>query len=560
MTESQVTRREVRDMTTAEAFTYGVERFNMGDLKGAENMFRAVLEHIPDCWEAMNMLAVVLADNRDYYQALYYYDMALRHRKRDPMIIQNRAMVLFQIDPKRHARDVETEFRKALHIEPQNPAILANFCVILEAVGRYEEAIEVADKALVLEPNVHETWGNKGISLIRLGRHQEAIRCYERAIELNPNFAEAHYNLGIANLMLGNLERGFAEWEWRLHSDSDVRPFYINSPSPLWRGEDLTGKTILVHAEMGIGDNIQFLRYVPMVAARAARVLLVLHTPLWELVEKTYEHDDRIQVVRAGADLPPHDFYIPIMSLPNRFGTTLKTIPAPWSPSETLISCRKCEHWRNIMTGARIESRRAPKGNDALRLRAIESVVGEEVGFRVGLCWSGNWKHKNDAHRSIPLKQFARVTSGVPDAKFYGLQQEIRQVDAAAFSALTGQPLPLGENMQAAMPKMPMLTGPMVDLSPHLKSMDDTAHAMGWLDLVITCDTSVAHIAATMDVETWVLLPARNTDWRWLMDRKDSPWYPSIRLFRQEKAGDWDTTLNQVRDALRARVVSQVAA
>lgn len=536
MTESQLPRREVKNLTTAEAFKLGVEQYNMGDLKGAEGLFRAVLEHVPDCWEAMNMLGVILAHNRDYYEALYRYDRALMHRKRDPMIIQNRAMVLFQLG---HPEESEIEFRKALYIEPRNPMILANLCIILERLERYQEAIDCANKAIEIEPNVHETWGNKGIALIRLGRHEEAMRCYERAIELNPNFAEAHYNLGIANLMLGNLERGFAEWEWRLHSDSDVRPFYINSPSPLWRGEDLTGKTILVHAEMGIGDNIQFLRYVSLVAEIAGRVLLVLHTPLWELVEKTIEHegDDRIQVVRAGADLPPHDFYIPIMSLPNRFGTTLQTIPPPWRPREMLSFCPKCDHWRKIMTGAHIKSRAVKSGDETSIKRAIESVLGEEAGFRVGLCWSGNWKHKNDAHRSIPLKQFARVTSGVPDAKFYSLQQEIRQVDAEIFSG------------------MPHVQ----DLSPHLKSMDDTAHAMGWLDLVITCDTSVAHIAATMSVPTWVLLPARNTDWRWLMDRKDSPWYPSIRLFRQEKAGDWDTTLNQVRDALRARAMSQAA-
>ncbi|MBN8928755.1 MAG: hypothetical protein BGO51_21015 [Rhodospirillales bacterium 69-11] len=360
---------------------------------------------------------------------------------------------------------------------------LGNACADLDDWTAAEGHVR---RALALDPSLAEAQASLGYLLTVQGRLAEADAACAAAIALRPDFVQAHWNCAVAALLSGDLPRGFAGYEWRKQHDR-FRHDFIGLPGPVWDGGDPAGRTILVHAEQGFGDTIQFARYLPLIAARGGRPVLACDPALLPL----FAGMPALRVVARGMPLPPYDAWIDQMSLPLRFGTTLETIP---------LATRYLEA-------------------DPLRIATWDSVL--PPGRRVGIAWAGNPLHTNDRRRSLP-PALLPVLLGVPGVTFVSLQ--------------------VGPSARA----VPGLR----DLSPLLVDYAETAALVACLDLVIAVDTSVVHVAGALGVPAWVLLP-HAPDWRWLLGRQDSPWYRSLRLFRQPAPGDWSSVVAAVAEALR---------
>jgi hypothetical protein len=368
---------------------------------------------------------------------------------------------------------------------------------VLQAQDRTEEALSWYERSLSLNPNSAMTVMNKASALAEHGRLDEAMAAYERAMAIDPNYAEAAWNAALLQLLTGNFEAGWKgrEVRWRLPALSMGYPKLSDA---MWLGnEPVAGKTVVVCSDEGFGDSIQFARYVPMLAARGARVILVVEEPLCPILSGL---DGVSQCLPKLPDtrLPPYDFHVAIGSLPLAFDTRLDDIPA-----------EKC-----YLT--------AP---DADRVQAWEDRLGPRQKLRVGLVWSGNPKHWNDRNRSMPVRMLSRILD--VDATFVSLQKDPRPQDVEFLRE----------------------TPEIVDLTADLTDFAATAALVSCLDLVITVDTSVAHLAGALGRPTWILLPYL-PDWRWLLDRDDNPWYPTVRLFRQAEPRDYGTVLDRVRAEL----------
>ncbi len=370
---------------------------------------------------------------------------------------------------------------------------------VLRALSRHQEAIAWYDRALALRPDFAVTLDNKAVALAELHRFDEAIATSRQAISADPGYAVAKWNLALVQLLTGNFEAGWAGREARWEIPAFSRG-YPKLSRPMWFGaESVAGKTVLVCAEEGFGDSIQFVRYVPMLAARGARVILVVQDALCSLLA---EMEGVAQCLPKSAPrLPDCDFHCPMSSLPLAFGTRLETIPAETSYL------------------------RAP----AERVRAWEERLGAHDRLRVGLVWAGNPKHSNDRNRSLPTSLLAPVFD--LEACFVSLQKDPRPDDLQI----------LTERAR------------IVDLTADLTDFAETAALISCLDLVITVDTSVAHLAGALGCATWILLPY-TPDYRWLLDRDDSPWYPTARLFRQSEAGDYAGLIDRVKSELQVRI------
>lgn len=416
--------------------------------------------------------------------------------------------------------------RDVLSNTPDDPEILCRLGFSLAEVGRYDEALIPAERALALAPNTTEPHVVIGSLHLRAGRLDEASACFRRglvftpahqsalnhlaaallarnrvteavevyreACALHPGSDNLRYNCSFAELAAGDFEAGWESYErrWVVGAGKANRVL----PVPMWEGEaPLHGRTLLLHCEQGLGDTIQFGRYAALAAAQGATVFLVVQTPLRPLFATLpYLHG----LFVPGETVPAFDLHCPLLSAPRAFRTRLETIPAdvPYlsAPAE------KKAVWRERLRGNR----------------------------NVGIVWSGNPSHRHDHLRSIPLADFASITRDTP-FRFFSLQKEIRPADAPILRSLAH----------------------IENLSDRLEDFGDTAAAMSSLDLVITVDTATAHLAGALGVRVWVLL-AYAADWRWLVDRTDSPWYPTMRLFRQHTPGVWTRTLTEVRDAL----------
>ncbi len=386
--------------------------------------------------------------------------------------------------------DALAALERALALRPDHADTHNSRGNVLIELNRLPDALAAYDRALALDPHNAFALVNRGNALRYLGRADAARDSFERAIRLVPDLAEAHWNKALLQLSQGDFVNGLAGYEWRWRRDVEPPRGFAQ---PQWRGEDLAGKTILLHAEQGLGDSIQMLRYLPMVGGKGGKIVLELPEPLLPLI-----NDPAITVVRRGAALPAFDVHCPLMSLPLAFGTTLTTIPAhvPYLHAPA----------------ARLEKWKA-------RLAAIPAP-------HVGLVWSGKIDHVNDHNRSLALTRLAPLLS-LPGVNFISLQKDVRESDLAE------------------MARWPNLTR----FDAALADFADTAAIIAELDLVIAVDTAVAHLAGALGKPVWILL-SYIQDWRWLIDRSDSPWYPSARLFRQKTPGDWDGTIANVTVAL----------
>ncbi len=444
----------------------------------------------PDDAEGHLGRALVLRDLKRFNEALVACDRALALKPNYVEAVVARGNVFHEM---RSFSDAIKEYDRAVAMRPDFAQAYGNRANALVELNRPAEALVDYDRAIADKPYA-SALVNRGLALNYLDRPNEALENFDRAIALEPRLPQGHWNKALLCLALGDFERGWGDYEWRWRGATELVPRGFTQPQ--WRGEDLTGKTILLHAEQGFGDSIQFARYLPMVKAKGARVILEVPESLQPLIGDLTRG---VTMITRGGELPAFDLHCPLMSLPLAFGTTLASIPA--SAPYLHAPAGRIDVWRT-----RLSSTAKP---------------------RVGLVWSGRPDHKNDHNRSIALSRLEPLLS-VAGVAFISLQREYREAD-----------LPMLERL------------PVLRLDQALTDFADTAAVIGELDLVITVDTAVAHLAGAMAKPLWVLL-SHIQDWRWMRGRVDSPWYPTARLFRQPQIGDWDTVIAHVARELAA--------
>ncbi len=423
-----------------------------------------------------------------------------------------------------------TQYREALRLRPEFPEALNNLGRLLRQQGRYDESAACSQKAVQLNPDfveAHVNLGNvflqtgqfaqaraalqealrrrpdfvdalnfHGTLAMKEGKPEEALVHFEEALRLQPDNGDSHFNRGLALLLAGDLERGWPEyeWRWRVKEAQSLVVVALARQRPFWNGSPIAGKTLLVHAEQGLGDTIQFLRYLPLVKNLGATVIFACPAPLIPLASRCAGFD---RIIPLDRDFPAHDEHIPLMNLPRIFGTTLATIPAqgPYLFAEPAL----VDHWR--------------------------CELAEFSGRKIGIAWQGNPKNLHDALRSIPLRCFAPL-AGLSGVRLFSLQ---KGPGSEQIADVSGQ-------------------FELTDLGSRLDESGaflDTAAVMLNLDLIITSDTATAHLAGALGRPVWVAL-CYAPDWRWLLHREDSPGYPSMRLFRQHSVSRWDEVFERM--------------
>ncbi|UFS72416.1 tetratricopeptide repeat protein [Geomonas sp. RF6] len=462
-----------------------------GDLFQAHEFFRRAVVLQPGVPELHNNLGVLRHDLGENVEALSCYDEALRLAPRYGEALSNRANALRAL-----GRSVEAVlgYREAIACAPDNPEFYYNLGNALRAEGEWEEAVEAYHHLLALDPAHLWGWVNLCGSHMALGRGDAAIHAGRRAVRLSPESPDAHWNLALALLSEGEFLAGWREYEWRL---ADARTFpRERAGKPLWDGSPLAGRTILVVCEQGFGDAIQFIRYVPLLACAGARVVVECRR---ELVTLFSRQAGVAVVVQGGASLPDFDTFTYLLSLPRLLGTELSSIPAgvPYLTPDPGL----CASWRERL--------------------------GEGHALKVGVVWAGSAGYKNDRNRSLEARHLSPLGE-LPDVELYSLQ--------------------IGEAARAVQGSSPVLRA--VDLSPEIRHFSDTAAIIANLDLVVAVDTAVAHLCGALGKPVWVLIPKGN-DWRWLRERDDSPWYPTMRLYRQDRVGEWSSVVARVRADLK---------
>lgn len=491
----------------------------------AEVLYRIAAEHRPDDDAVLHLIGLTAYAAGEHARSLRLIERAIRIRE-SAEYHSNRGLALQSLGRLDEAIEA---FRTSIRLDPAIAESHYNLGTVLDDVGRCDEAAAAYQSALMLRPTYANAHFNLGQTLSRLGRMDEAEAAYRAAVDLMPALADArtnlgnllmrrglvaqaaasyqaavdvapddpraHWNLSLALLMSGDFERGWEEYDWRLRG-GDPASARRDFTQPMWAGEPLQGKTILLHAEQGLGDALHFVRYAPAVAQRGARVVLEVHRPLLRLLDGL---PGVARVVARGEPLPAFDVHCPLLSLPRVFGTTLDSVPAaaPYvvPPAEAM--------------------------------QAWKARLGPRKGLSVGVVWAGNPKHTNDVNRSLRLAALLPLLD-VPGVQAFSLQKDLRPGDSDALAALGAR---------------------MVDLGPLLDDFVDTAAVLANLDLLVTVDTSVAHLAGALGRPAWVLLPFV-PDWRWMLDRPDTPWYPTMRLFRQPGPDDWDGAVGQLLHAL----------
>ncbi len=405
--------------------------------------------------------------------------------------LSDRGSVLIEM---KRPSDALQSYDAAIALEPDDGELFTNRSTALSALKRYDEALAACDRAVALQPSLAQAHVNRGNVLMILTRFDEAEAAFGRALELKPDHAGAAWNKSLLLLKTGRFEQG-----WRLHEARKLTDEPVGTgfeDHPLWLGEDRKGQTVLLHWEQGLGDTLQFCRYAKRVKAAGMKPLLLVQAPLKAVVQTL---DPGIPVFAEGEALPAFDAHTPLLSLPLAFGaTTLADIPA--EPRYLAADPGRVAQWR-------------------ARLRPTSKP-------RVGIAWSGNPAHANDHNRSVPLEALAPLLAA--DVDWTCLQKDLPDSDRQALGGIAW-------------------------FGPELGDFGDTAALIELMDLVITVDTSAAHLAGALGKPVWLLLPT-SSDWRWMTERADTPWYPDMRLFRQAAAGDWSGMAGEVRAALDERL------
>jgi Tfp pilus assembly protein PilF len=516
--------------TTSELLDMAVRSHQNGDLRQAETLYRQVLRVNPHHIQALHNLGVTLKGQGLLAEAALCYREALLLDPANSAAHYNLGNILREqgswaeaalsyqhaLAGNPHHADAHNNlgivfknqgqlaeailcYRQALRLNPQHAEAHNNLGNALEDQGDVVLAVDCYRRALQLNPDHAETHHNLSVAVSRLGLHHEALEQNERALRIKPAHAPARWQRSLLRLLHGNFEGGWQDYEqrWAL---SEIAPRSFQQPR--WEGSSLEGKSILVFAEQGLGDTIQFVRYLPMVKDRGGTVLFECQPALASLCTRMRGID---QLIVRGAPLPAFDAQIPLLSLPGIFATTLATIPTavPYLRADPKLVA----DWR----------------------REFEAIEG----FKVGIAWQGSPTNKGDRYRSIPLTLFESLTS-VSGARVLSLQ------------------VGPGTEQLAAVPFPTIDVGSRFDPS----SLEDLAAVLMNLDLVVTIESAVAHLAGAMALPVWVALPIAS-DWRWLLERADSPWYHTMRLFRQRRFGDWSEVLEHVNDELKLKIAER---
>jgi tetratricopeptide (TPR) repeat protein len=465
-----------------------------GRLDEAAACFQEAIRLQPELAEAHNRLGLVRVQQERFAEASACHRQALALKPDYADAHNNLGSALFR---QRRTDEALASCQQALQIQPDFAQAHCNLGSFLAYQGRFEEAVRSYEQAVRIKPDFAEAYHGLGIALARQGRFEEAMASQEEALRLRPGFADAHYSRGLALLLQGDFEHGWPEYEWRWQRPGHEPRVFA---APLWDGTPLQGRTILLHAEQGLGDTIQFLRYAPLVQERGGTVVVECQPALLALAATCPGIE---QLLPQGAPLPAFEVHAPLLSLPSILGTTLAHVPAdiPYLRARPDL----IEQWRR--------------------------QLDEPGTFNVGIAWQGNPAFPQDHLRSFPLKELAPL-GRLPGVRLISLQKVHGREQLADLGGLFPV-LDLGERIDEA-------AGPFMD----------TAAIMLNLDLMVTSDTSIAHLAGALGVRVWIALEAV-PEWRWLLDRPDSPWYPTARLFRQPEAGNWGPVFEQMASALQ---------
>ncbi|QAU46627.1 tetratricopeptide repeat protein [Bradyrhizobium guangzhouense] len=469
--------------------------WQLGRMDEAARHLQQALKLNPHYWEAAHNCGMLLLELGRHAEAVECFDIAERLNRASAALHQMRAVCLSALN---RFDEAEADYERSIALDPSLAETHNNLGLLHWRFGRLEQAFACFDRALALRPDFHAVLNNKAVVLLHLQMLDEAFAALHRSLAAAPDDAQTLFYLATLQLLTGDFERGWAarEARWRLPSVGLVDRGFSQ---PLWRGDrPLEGKTILLHSDEGLGDAIQFARYVPMVAALGARVILEVEPPIQQLLGGI----EGVEQYIGRSSTPAFDLHCPLGTLPLAFATRLDTIPL----AQGYIP--------------------APP---ATRVKTWQDRLGPRDRFRVGLVWAGNPDHKNDHNRSMPLRTLAPLLDC--DVQFVSLQKGVRDQDRAF----------LADHHD------------IVDLTQHLTDFSETAALISCLDLVISVDTSVAHLAGALRAPIWTLVPF-NPDWRWLLERDDSPWYRSMRLFRQTTRGDWASVVDEVRVALEGQL------
>lgn len=467
-----------------------------GALEDAIAAFRKALSINPRYARAHNNLGSVLQAKGDLAGALSSYQQAVRLQPDFPDAYNNLGVAL-----QAHGETDEavSALQQARHLQPRNAVIHYNLGNAACALGRFDDASTYFRQALALDPNLAEAHSNLGVVLNDQGKLNEALASYDRAVALKPDYAEAHKNRGMLLLKMGDFDAGWPEYEWRLATRKDKQLWWTSDlPQPQWNGASFQGQSLLVHTEQGLGDTIQFIRYLPQVQARGGKVLIACPGPFHRLfygfagVEMLPLEPEQVRSLSV-------DWQIPLPSLPHVFGTKLGTIPnqVPYLQVPAIL----LDKWRRRVDRTR---------------------------YNIGIAWAGTPHHSEtrnqyrrracDLHTFTTLMRFSGVS-------FFSLQKDQNE------STITDELR-------------------LVDYSSEFTDLAETAALVANLDLIISVDTSVAHLAGALGRPVWTLLPYA-ADWRWLIEKEDTPWYPTMRLFRQQRPGDWQAVLERVAAELQ---------
>jgi tetratricopeptide (TPR) repeat protein len=545
-----------------QAFGEAVALHRQGQLREAERIYARVLKAAPDHFDALNLLGAVKVQQGQFGEAQRLFAAAIKINPRiaavwcnlgqaqyaqkrpadalqsfdkaralapdDVDILYQHANALLALDRPREAlaelatvlarkpqhfearlnsglaqaklENLEralADFDAALALVPQHPVAHFNRGVVLIKLGRYAEAVAANERAIAATPDYVMAWLNRGMALAQLRRFEDAIASYGEVLARRQDNADAHFNRALALLTIGDYRAGFDDYEWRWRRTG--APAQKNRGRRLWLGDTpLSGKTILLHAEQGLGDTIQFARYAPLLAAQGAKVVLEVPPELKSLLARL---DGVTAVVARGEAPPPFDVHCPLGSLPLARKTELPVVPAqiPYLSADQA----HLQKW-----SARIEKLLRP---------------------RIALAWAGNPAHDNDRNRSIALSTLAPLLAML--ASFISIQRDVRSSDAAQLGATTH----------------------LTHLGGELADFNDTAAVLSLCDLLITADTAPAHLAGAMGRPVWVLVPFA-PDWRWMLDGESTPWYPTARVFRQSALADWNAVIARVAGALQEQL------
>ena len=452
----------------------------------------------PDYAAAFNNQGLALQELKRFDEALASYDKALSIKPDYADAFNNRGNALGEL---KRFEEALASYDNAIALKPDYAAAFNNQGLVLQELKRFDEALASADKAIILKPDYAEAFNSRGLVLQKLKRFEEALASYEHALKVRPDYTEAHWNEALLRLLTGDFIPGWVKHEWRWKNKS-LALIKRNFSQPLWLGADaIDGKVILLYSEQGFGDTIQFSRYVPLVAARGASVILEVERPLRELMTTL---TGATQTISKGNPLPDFDYHCPLLSLPLAFGTRLETVP---SASPYLrVPTQALQHWT--------------------------TRLGPSDRPRIGICWAGRSTFKEDQNRSIGLSPMLPLLSNA-DVQFFSLQKDLRAGDAEILSS----------HRQ------------ITHLGKDIGTFSDTAAIISLMDLVISSDTSIVHLAGALGKPIWILLQFV-PDWRWLLDRDDSPWYPTARLFRQDETRNWNAVIARVQTALHEHVCS----